>query len=155
MTSDGGQSGSGAEGSDGVAGDLVRLMPRDLVFALRFLGESQNRLQQHFQDFLIAAFAREGVTQDTHPMIHALAEQHAILMRDFVFTGVTLSKQYGIAEFERLIGDETALIRVDIWDRLKTYIDVAEADFRAQLPAIRRDLKAYEAPPPPTTRSER
>ncbi|BBE73931.1 hypothetical protein [Oharaeibacter diazotrophicus] len=144
MTTDGDD--RGGEGGDEVAGDLVRLMPRDVVFSIRFLGESQIRLQKHFQDFLIAELERAGITGETHPMIHAFAERHAIAMRDFVFTGVALSKQYRIAEFERLIGDETALIRVDIWDRLKTYIAVAEADFRAQLPEMRPELAVWEAP---------
>lgn len=144
MTTDGEERDGG--GGDEVAGDLVRLMPRDLVFSVRFLGESQIRLQKHFQDFLIAELERAGITGRTHPMIHAFAERHAIAMRDFVFTGVALSKQYRIAEFERLIGDETALIRVDIWDQLKNYIAVAEADFRAQLPDMRPELTVWEAP---------
>ncbi|CAN7717369.1 hypothetical protein LJR234_006226 [Mesorhizobium amorphae] len=73
--------------ADGVTGDLVRLMPRDLVFVMRFMGESQYRLQSHFQDFIRAELAAGGVTTETHPMIHLFIENHAILLRDFVFSG--------------------------------------------------------------------
>ena len=56
--------------ADGVAGELVKLMPRDLVFVMRFMGESQHRLQAHFQDFIRAELTAGGVTAETHPMIH-------------------------------------------------------------------------------------
>ena len=66
--------------SNDVAGDLVRLMPRDLVFVMRFMGESQFRLQGHFQDFIRAELCARGVTTETHPMIHLFIENHAILL---------------------------------------------------------------------------
>lgn len=142
--------GGGREGrpEERVADDLVRLMPRDVVFTMRFLGESQLRLQRHFQDFLIGTLAGAGITQETHPMIHAFAERHAILMRDFVFTGVALSRQFRITEIERFIGDDTALIRVDVWDQLSTYIATAEADFLTQMPDMPDMLTDWEAPSP-------
>ncbi|TIW75717.1 MAG: hypothetical protein E5V42_00385, partial [Mesorhizobium sp.] len=108
---------------DDIAGDLVRLMPRDLVFVMRFLGESQFRLQSHFQDFIRAELAAGGVTAETHPMIHLFIENHAILLRDFVFSGVSLSRQFRVEEIERLTGDTTSVMRVDIWDQLKSHIE--------------------------------
>ncbi|WP_214475433.1 hypothetical protein [Mesorhizobium sp. dw_380] len=119
--------------ADAVTGDLVRLMPRDLVFVMRFMGESQYRLQSHFQDFIRAELAAGGVTTETHPMIHLFIENHAILLRDFVFSGVSLSRQFRVDEIERLTGDTTSMIRVDIWDQLKSHIETAEKQFHSRV----------------------
>ncbi|SFQ03387.1 hypothetical protein SAMN03159463_05426 [Mesorhizobium sp. NFR06] len=132
--------------SDDVTAELVRLMPRDLVFVMRFLGESQHRLQSHFQDFIRAELAASGVTTQTHPMIHLFIESHAILLRDFVFSGVSLSRQFRIAEIERLTGDTTSMIRVDIWDQLKNHIETAERQFQSQVGGLPGLLSAFEKP---------
>jgi hypothetical protein len=133
--------------ADGVTGDLVRLMPRDLVFVMRFMGESQYRLQSHFQDFIRAELAAGGVTTETHPMIHLFIENHAILLRDFVFSGVSLSRQFRIDEIERLTGDTTSMIRVDIWDQLKSHIETAEKQFQSQAGTLPNLMSAFEKPP--------
>lgn len=131
---------------DDVSAELVRLMPRDLVFVMRFMGESQHRLQGHFQDFIRAELAARGVTTETHPMIHLFIESHAILLRDFVFSGVSLSRQFRIDEIELLTGDTTSMIRVDIWDQLKSHIETAEKQFRSQANGLPRLLSAFEKP---------
>ncbi|TIP89008.1 MAG: hypothetical protein E5X63_04600 [Mesorhizobium sp.] len=134
--------------ADGVTGDLVRLMPRDLVFVMRFMGESQHRLQSHFQDFIRAELAAGGVTTETHPMIHLFIENHAILLRDFVFSGVSLSRQFRVDEIEHLTGDTTSMIRVDIWDQLlKSHIETAEKQFQSQAGTLPKLLSAFEKPP--------
>ena len=132
--------------ADGVTGDLVKLMPRDLVFVMRFMGESQYRLQSHFQDFIRAELAADGVTTETHPMIHLFIENHAILLRDFVFSGVSLSRQFRVDEIERLTGDTTSVIRVDIWDQLKSHIETAEKQFASQAGSLHGLLATLEAP---------
>ncbi|RWM05635.1 MAG: hypothetical protein E5X80_10475 [Mesorhizobium sp.] len=132
--------------SDDVAGDLVRLMPRDLIFVMRFMGESQPRLQSHFQDFIRIELAARGVTAETHPMIHLFIENHAILLRDFVFSGVSLSRQFRVETIERLTGDTTSVMRVDIWDQLKSHIETAEKHFRSQADGLPRLLSAFEKP---------
>lgn len=136
--------------ADGITGDLVRLMPRDLVFVMRFMGESQYRLQSHFQDFIRAELAASGITTETHPMIHLFIENHAILLREFVFSGVSLSRQFRIDEIERLTGDTTSMIRVDIWDQLKSHIETAEKQFQSQAGTLPNLLSAFEKPPGPT-----
>ncbi|WP_376703427.1 hypothetical protein RQ479_30000 [Mesorhizobium sp. ISC25] len=141
--------------ADGVTGDLVRLMPRDLVFVMRFLGESQYRLQSHFQDFIRAELAAGGLTTDTHPMIHLFIENHATLLRDFVFSGVSLLRQFRVDEIERLTGDTTSMIRVDIWDQLKSHIETAEQQFHSQAGTLPKLLSAFEKPPGPMTGSEK
>jgi hypothetical protein len=134
---------------DDVAADLLNLMPRDLIFSMRFLGESQLRLQRHFQDFMIAELAAQGITQETHPMIHAFVERHAILLRDFVFSGVSLSRQFRVEDIERLTGDTTSLLRVDIWDQLRSHVALAEKQVRSQLPGFPRMLSGWETPVKP------
>jgi hypothetical protein len=141
--------------ADGVTGDLVRLMPRDLVFVMHFMGESQYRLQRHFQDFIRAELAAGGVTTETHPMIHLFIENHAILLRDFVFSGVSLSRQFRVDEIERLTGDTTSMIRVDIWDQLKSHIETAEKQFQSQAGTLPKLLSAFEKPPGPMAGNEK
>jgi hypothetical protein len=128
-----------------ITNEIARLMQRDLVFVARFLGESQHRMQSHFQQFILGELSTAGITDETHPMIHAFAERRAILLRDFVFSGVSLSRQLRIEELERLTGD--TMIRVDIWDQLRSHIDLAQRQFRAQLPGLPVILEAWKAPP--------
>ncbi|WP_367193365.1 hypothetical protein [Amorphus sp. 3PC139-8] len=135
-----------ATAGDDVTADLARLMARDLVFVMRFLGESQYRLQQHFHDFIAEELARQGFTKETHPLIGGFVETHALVMRDFVFSGVALTHQVRIDEMERLLGDTTSVLRVDIWDQLRGHIDMAERQFKTQAPGLERQLEAYRAP---------
>ena len=124
--------------------ELARLMQRDLVFVMRFLGESQHLMQAHFQQFILRELAAAGIDQDTHPMIHAFAERHAILLRDFVFSGVSLSRQLRVEEVERLTGD--TMLRVDIWDQLRGHVAMAEQQFRTQMPQLPTLLEAWKSP---------
>jgi hypothetical protein len=134
-------------GGDDVTTDLVRLMQRDLVFVMRFMAESQYRLQSHFQDFILEELSATGVTQQTHPMIHSFVERHAIMLRDFVFSGVSLSHQFHLEDVEKLTGD--TMIRVDVWDELRTHIEMAERQFRTQLPELPPILEAWKTPEQP------
>lgn len=129
-----------------VTGDLVRLMPRDLVFQIRFLGESQHLLQRYFQAFMESEMAARGLTPETHPMIGSFIETHATLLRDFVFAGVSLSHQFRLEEIERLLGDKANLLRVDLWDQLRSHIEIAERQFRSQLSDLPEQLSTWEKP---------
>lgn len=123
---------------------LARLMQRDLVFAMRFVGESQHLMQTHFQQFILKELALAGITPETHPMLHAFAEKHAIMLRDFVFSGVSLSRQFRVEEMEQLTGD--TMIQVDVWDQLRSHVSMAERQFRTQLPDLPTVLEAWKAP---------
>lgn len=129
---------------ESVTSGLLQRMQRDLVFVMRFLGESQHLMQVHFQDFILRELAALEITEETHPLIHAFVERHAILLRDFVFSGVSLSRQLRIEEVERLTGD--TMIRVDIWDQLRTHIEMAEQQFRGQAPQLPAMLEAWKSP---------
>jgi hypothetical protein len=137
-------SASGAVKSD-ITTRLVELMQRDLVFVMRFIGESQHLMQTHFQQFVLDELAATGVTPESHPMIHAFAEKHALMLRDFVFSGVALSRQFRVEEMEQLTGD--TLLRVDVWDQLRNHISMAESQFRHQLPELPPALEAWKTPP--------
>ena len=132
-----------SEGED-VSTALAQLMPRDLVFSMRFMGESQHLMQNHFQQFILQELAMAGITPETHPMLHAFAEEHALMLRDFVFSGVSLSRQFRVGEMEQLTGD--MLIRVDVWDQLRSHVSMAERQFRTQLPDLPTILEAWRAP---------
>ena len=133
-----------------VADTLFELMPRDAVFALRLLGESRSRLLEHFHAMILAELAKLGATPETHPMISAFAETHALTLRDFVVSGVEIAHQFGIEEIERLTGDSTGLLRVDVWDRLKSHIATAESQFQRQLLGMRGQIDSYRAPASPS-----
>ncbi|CAG4909647.1 unnamed protein product, partial [Acidocella sp. C78] len=137
---------SPAAGGGDVTEQLIRLMSRDLVFTMTFLGESQHRMQTHFESFITASLARAGMNQTTHPMIRLFVERHATLLREFVFSGVALSRQFGIGEIEHLIGDASSLLRIDIWDQLRNHIEMAETRFRAQIPDLPGQLADFAAP---------
>ncbi len=129
-----------------VADALFELMPRDAVFVLRLLGESRSRLFQHFHALILAEFANLGATPETHPMLSAFAETHALALRDFVVSGVEIAHQFRIEEIERLTGDSGGLLRVDVWDRLKSHIAAAESQFQRQVVGMREQIDAYRAP---------
>jgi hypothetical protein len=129
-----------------VADALVALMPRDAIFALRFLGESRLRLLEHFHAFILAEFAKLGATPQTHPMLHAFAETHALALRDFVLSGVEGSHQLALERLEHMLGEAGELLRVDVWDQLKSHIGDAEAQFHRQVGALEAQLEAYRAP---------
>ena len=129
-----------------VADALVALMPRDAIFSLRFLGESRLRVLAHFQEFILAQFAKLGATPQSHPMLHAFAETHALTLRDFVLSGVEGAHQISLERFECLLGEGGELLRVDVWDQLKSHIGDAEAQFQLQAGALAAELERYRAP---------
>ena len=140
-------SSAGRGSEEHVADTLVELLPRDAIFALRFLGESRLRLLEYFQAFLMREFAELGATAETHPMLHAFSETHALALRDFVVSGVEGAHQISVEHLERLMGDSAGLLRVDIWDHLKSHIADAEAQFRRQIDGLQGELEAYRAAP--------
>ena len=72
-----------------------------------------------------------------------------------MFSGVSLSRQFRVDEIERLTGDTTSMIRVDIWDQLKSHIETAEKQFQSQADALPKLLSAFEKPPGPMAGNEK
>jgi hypothetical protein len=115
-----------------VAEEIVRRAPQDLVFVMRFLGESQYRMLRHFQEFIRAEAGRRGATAEAYPLFAHFVDAHAAELRDFVFNGVALSRHFRVGEIEFLTHATEALMRVDIWDSPKNHIEAAERRFLAQ-----------------------
>lgn len=129
----------------GVAGSLVARAPQDVVFVMRFLGESQLLLQRHFKGFITDELQQRGANYDTHPLLQYFIDMHAAELRDFVFTGVSLSRHFRIGEIEALTGDTESVMRVDLWDALLSHIEAAEGRFRAEAEDLPRLLDGIEA----------
>lgn len=113
----------------GTAEEIIARAPQDLVFTMRFLGQSQEILHNHFRRFLEAELAAAGVNVDSHPLLPFFIDSHAVELRDFVATGVSLARPFRLGEIEFLTGDVETVMRVDIWDALASHIDLAERRF--------------------------
>lgn len=123
---------------------MVARAPQDLVFTMRFLGQSQEILHNHFRSFLQARLAAAGVTPETHPLLSYFIDSHAVELRDFVVTGVALALPFRLGEIEVLTGDVETLMRVDIWDAIASHIDMAEARFAEGIARVVATLTAAE-----------
>lgn len=128
-----------------IAESMIARAPQDLVFVMRFLGQSQEMLYGHFRSFLEDALARAGATPERHPLLGFFIDAHAVELRDFVFTGVSLSRHFRLREIEALTGDAETVMRVDIWDAIASHIDAAEARFLDGIDAMVRTLDQAEA----------
>lgn len=129
----------------GTAEEIVARAPDDLVFTMRFLGQSQEILHSHFRRFLEDRLAEAGVTAESHPLLPFFIDSHAVELRDFVATGVALARPFRLGEIEILTGDVETLMRVDIWDALASHIDMAEARFRAGIARVVAQVNEAEA----------
>lgn len=127
------------------AGAVVARAPQDLVFTMRFLGQSQEILHSHFRHFLEDRLAEAGVTPDSHPLLPFFIDSHAVELREFVTTGVSLARNFRLGEIEILIGDVETLMRVDIWDAIASHIDIAEKRFSEGIARVVAGLNADEA----------
>lgn len=125
-----------------VADEVVQRAPQDLVFVMRFVGESQYRMMRHFQQFIRAEAERQGASAAHYPLLAHFVDLHAAELRDFVFTGASLSRQFRIGEIELLTRDSEAMLRVDLWDSLRSHIETAERRFLAQAADLPRMLAA-------------
>lgn len=124
---------------------MVARAPQDLVFTMRFLGQSQEILHSHFRSFLERRLAQAGVTPENHALLPFFIDSHAVELRDFVVTGVALARPFRLGEIEVLTGDVETLMRVDIWDAIASHIDMAEARFAEGIARVVATLTAAEA----------
>lgn len=127
------------------AAEMLARAPEDLVFTMRFLGQSQEILHSHFRAFLERRLAEAGVTSDSHPLLPFFIDSHAVELREFVTTGVSLTHSFRLGEIEILTGDVETLMRVDIWDAIASHIDMAEKRFSEGIQRVVAGLNADEA----------
>ncbi len=133
------------QSSRATAEAVIARAPQDLVFTLRFLGQSQEILHSHFRRFLEGRLAEAGVTPEEHPLLPFFIDSHAVELRDFVATGVSLARPFRLGEIEILTGDVETLMRVDLWDALASHIDMAERRFAQGIARVVATLTEAEA----------
>lgn len=133
------------EASRVTAEAMIARAPQDLVFTMRFLGQSQHILHNHFRQFLETRLAEAGVTPESHPLLPFFIDTHAVELREFVVTGVALTRSFRLNEIEILTGDVETLMRVDIWDAIASHIDMAEKRFTEGIHRVIAGLDADEA----------
>jgi hypothetical protein len=117
---------------------------QDLVFVPQLLSESQQILQQHFQDFVRAELARRGITFGDHPLLLPFIETHGRELADFVLTSLALHHRFRLTQIETLAGDPARLLRLDLWNTLQAHIDHAERHFLSGVGGLPRILQAVE-----------
>lgn len=137
----GGGPGSGAK----LAEEIVALAARDLVFVMQFMGESQYKVLRHFQELVIDELAARGIRREDHALLQIFIDKHATEMRDFVFSGLAMSRPVRVEEMERMMGDTTNVLRTDVWDALRSHIDAVELRFLEEADSLPDQLAAIEA----------
>lgn len=128
----------------GPAAEIMARAERDLVFVVKFLGESQHILQRHFQDYVRTELEKRGITFGDHPLLLPFIETHGSELAEFVVTGIGLHHQFDLNAFETMQGDPQQLLRLDIWNTLQAYIEKAEFYFISGLGGIHQILAAVE-----------
>lgn len=137
--------GEGVETGSALAEAIVARAPQDLVFVMQFVGETQYKVLKYFQDLVIRELEARGIRREDTALLQIFIDRHATEMRDFVFSGVALSRPFRIEEIERLTGDTTNVIRSDIWDSLRSHIGVVESKFVREADNLPIQLAQIEA----------
>ena len=137
--------GEGAETGSALAEAIVARAPQDLVFVMQFVGETQYKVLRYFQDLVIRELEARGIRREDTALLQIFIDRHATEMRDFVFSGVALSRPFRIQEIERLMGDTTNVLRSDIWDALRSHIGAVEEKFVREADGLPRQLAQIEA----------
>jgi hypothetical protein len=131
-----------------LASTILDKAERDVVFTLRIRGESLDLLSRHFQGFIERSLESNGVNYGDHPLLRLFVETHGRELTDFVVNGMALSHQMDLKAFERFGGDSTHLLRADIWDSLRGYIESAELHFMSGLGGLNDILAEVDAQRP-------
>ena len=137
--------GEGAETGSALAEAIVARAPQDLVFVMQFVGETQYKVLKHFQDLVIRELEARGIRREDTALLQIFIDRHAAEMRDFVFSGLALSRPFRIEEIERMTGDTTNVIRSDIWDALRSHIGAVEEKFVREADSLPDQLARIEA----------
>ncbi|WP_425105083.1 hypothetical protein [Ancylobacter sp.] len=116
-----------------LASILLDKAERDVVFTLRIRGDSLDLLSRYFQGFIERSLGSNGVDYGDHPLLRLFVESHGRELTEFVVNGLALSHQIDLKAFERFGGDSTHLLRADIWDSLRSYVESAEQHFMSGL----------------------
>jgi hypothetical protein len=135
------------DAASALASEILSRADRDLAFVIRLVGESQYLLVRHFQAFIEDELAQRGVVYGDHPLLRPFIETHARELAEFVLNGVGLEHQFGLQAIETLAGDPLRLLRVDLWDSLRSHVEDAQRRFVSGIGGLQRILADVEAGP--------
>jgi hypothetical protein len=130
-----------------VASRILAAADRDVAVVLRLVGESQQRLVDHFHRFIEAALRAKDVDYGDHPLLRPFIETHARELAGLVHDGIGLRLRFGLRAFEQG-SDPLHLLRMDLWDHLRSQIEQAERHFAASpagLAAIIAEVASFQA----------
>ena len=130
--------------ASGPTAEIMARAERDVVFVVKFLGESQHILQRHFQDYVRAELEKRGITFGDHPLLLPFIETHGSELAEFVVTGIGLHHQFHLTAFENMAGDPQQMLRLDIANTLQSYIEQAEEHFVSGIGGLQQILAAVE-----------
>ena len=128
-----------------LASQILEHADRDVTFVVHLVGESQNLLVRHFVVFIEIELAKRDIGYGAHPLLRAFIETHARELTDFVLQGVGLRHQFGLQALETMAGDPARLLRVDLWDSLRSHINDAQLHFASGVGGLQRLLIQIEA----------
>jgi hypothetical protein len=130
-----------------VASRVLLTADRDVAFVLQIVGESRQVLSNHFYTFIESSLRTKGVTYQDHPFLRPIIEGHSRDLMNFVHGGVALHHQLSLSCLGATPVDPLNLLRVDLWDSLRTHIEQAEAKFLGGphgLASILSDIDAFK-----------
>ncbi|WP_454620973.1 hypothetical protein [Bradyrhizobium cenepequi] len=127
-----------------LASKILARADSDVTFMVHLIGESQNLLVRHFVVFIETELARRGVSYGAHPLLRPFIETHARELTDFVLQGIGLRHQFGLQALEAMAGDPARLLRVDLWDSLRSHINDAQQHFVSDVGGLKRILVQIE-----------
>lgn len=128
-----------------IASSVLERADRDIAFVIRLVGESLHIVNQHFVCFIERELAKREVHYGDHPLLRPFVEMHARELTEFVVNGVSLQHQFGLKTLETLSGDPMRLLRVDLWDTLRSNIEHAERHFVSGAHGLQTILGEVEA----------
>jgi hypothetical protein len=138
------------QGASALAFEILERADRDLAFVARLTGESQYLIVRHFQVFIEGELAKQGILYGAHPLLRPFVETHARELSDFVINGIGLKHQFGLKAIETLTGDPMHLLRIDMWDSLRSHIEDAQRHFVSGVGGLQRMLVEIEGAPAAT-----
>lgn len=128
-----------------IASSVLERADRDVAFVVRLVGESLHIVNRHFVRFIERELAKREVHYGDHPLLRPFVEMHARELTEFVVNGVSLQHQFGLETLETLSGDPMRLLRVDLWDTLRSNIEHAERHFVSGAHGLQTILTEVEA----------
>lgn len=135
-------SGSGATA---LASRIIGQADRDVAFVVQVSGESLHLLGRHFVGFIEAALEREGVRYGDHPALRLFVETHSRELTDFVVSSLALKHRFALGSFGHMSADALPMLRTDLWDSLRGYVEAAERHFVSGLGGLRSILSEVES----------